>query len=182
MKALKEQVRAEMRRQLADLSSTERERGSIEVRAAVTALEEWKRSATVLLFWPRNDEPQVEPLYEIALAAGKTVALPSYDATTETYVPRQFRIPATDLIRGRFGIVEPAPDCPMIPVSKIDFALVPGLAFDATGTRLGRGLGFYDRLLTDFAGFACGVAFRFQNHPGLPCESHDRPMNRVLYG
>jgi 5-formyltetrahydrofolate cyclo-ligase len=62
----------------------------------------------------------------------------------------------------------------------VDLILVPGLAFDLRGHRLGRGKGYYDQLLRGLGGITCGVAFDQQIVAGIPVEPHDVRVNRVL--
>lgn len=92
------------------------------------------------------------------------------------------RNPSLDLIPGAFGIREPAPTLPEIPVEQIDAFLCPGLAFDARGGRLGRGRGFYDRELAGARPNAekIGVCFSFQIVPDTFAEPHDIHMDEVL--
>ena len=87
------------------------------------------------------------------------------------------------LNRGHFGIMEPDPAShPQVSVEKIDAFLCPGLAFDASGTRLGRGGGFYDRALGKARPDAgrIGVCFSLQMAETLPCESHDIVMESLV--
>jgi 5-formyltetrahydrofolate cyclo-ligase len=89
--------------------------------------------------------------------------------------------PAT-LARGQFGIMEPLPRIhPVVPVEDMDAFLCPGLAFDASGTRLGRGGGFYDRALASARPEAgrVGVCFSIQMAEALPRESHDIAMGHL---
>jgi 5-formyltetrahydrofolate cyclo-ligase len=114
------------------------------------------------------------------LAAGKTVALPAFTPDANRYTASQILDPARDLVVGRFGIREPGPACPVIPLNRLDLVLVPGIAFDARGGRLGRGQGFYDRLLADVRGTKCGVAFAEQLVDVVPMGSLDIRLNCIL--
>jgi len=88
-----------------------------------------------------------------------------------------------DLRPGRYGIREPDADaCPVVGVAAVDAALVPGLAWDRAGHRLGRGGGYYDRLLGHPAwrAFRCGLFFAAQEVPPLPADEWDSPLDAVL--
>jgi 5-formyltetrahydrofolate cyclo-ligase len=67
-----------------------------------------------------------------------------------------------------------------VPLNQLDFLLVPGVAFDRSGRRLGRGKGFYDRLLAGVTGMKCGVAWDEQIVHELPAEPHDIAMDLML--
>src|SRR5690606_18813616 len=84
---------------------------------------------------------------------------------------------------GRFGVRAPSPQARAVPLAEIDLILVPGLAFDTEGNRLGRGAGFYDRFLATREGAAppaCGVCFEAQLVDRIPTEPWDVPMNAVV--
>jgi 5-formyltetrahydrofolate cyclo-ligase len=84
------------------------------------------------------------------------------------------------LVRHPFGMAEPAPDLPVIPSGEVQLALVPGLAFDRLGRRLGYGGGYFDRFLGDFRGASLGVTFQALLLDQLPCEEHDVPVEWVV--
>ena len=90
--------------------------------------------------------------------------------------------PAVDLSAGTLGIREPSPALPEIAVDRIDAFLCPGLAFDARGGRLGRGCGFYDRMLAGVRHEAVkiGVCFAYQIVPDTFQEPHDMRMDAVV--
>ena len=92
--------------------------------------------------------------------------------------------PSRDLLPGAFGIREPSPALPVIDVTAIDAFLCPGLAFDRNGGRLGRGRGFYDRLLAQARPNArkLGIAFSFQLVDDTFPEPHDMRMEKILIG
>ena len=85
-----------------------------------------------------------------------------------------------DLQPGQFGILEPAADCPIYNLKQLDLALVPGLGFALNGVRLGRGQGYYDRLLAGVPGCKCGVAFDGQVAVEIPVEPHDVRVDCIL--
>jgi 5-formyltetrahydrofolate cyclo-ligase len=144
-------------------------------------LEPQLRSARAILFFaPLPDELDVWPLLEKFLAAGKTCALPGFDPASQNYLARQIKNLSADVIAGKFGVREPAPGGVEMPLGKFDLVLVPGVAFDLRGNRLGRGRGFYDRLLAKTSGVKCGVGYDFQLQEKIPAEPHDAPVDFIF--
>lgn len=86
-----------------------------------------------------------------------------------------------DLIEGAMDLLEPDPArTAEVSIAEIDLVLVPGLAFTRSGYRLGYGRGYYDRLLTECAGTAIGLAFDAQLLDVLPTEAHDRAVDLIV--
>jgi 5-formyltetrahydrofolate cyclo-ligase len=162
------------------MTPEEREAESGALRRRLAGLEVWRVARTVMAFASRPDEPDLDPLLCAAIAEGKTVALPRFRPATGLYEAAAVRDWEQDLVRGEFGIREPRAGAEAVPLNQLDLVLVPGLAFDPTGARLGRGKGFYDRLLADVSGHRCGVLFEWQRVEAVPLESHDRLMNSIL--
>ncbi len=174
----KAELRKNIRAALERISPAVRAVESIEL---CDRLEAQLRSAhTILFFASLADELVVWPLLEKFLAAGKICALPFFDSATQTYSARRVRNMASDISIGKFGIREPAANCPEIPPEKFDLILVPGVAFDWNGNRLGRGQGFYDRLLKKIHGLKCGVGYDFQLIRKIPTEPHDAKVNFIV--
>lgn len=142
--------------------------------------EQWREASTVLLYKPLPDEIDVEQLRLEALRCGKHVALPAYDSAHQVYEARLVEDPDRDLRPGRFGILEPAPNCRLAALNQLDLVLVPGVAFSLDGRRLGRGKGYYDRLLASVRGIRCGIAFEQQIVKAIPAEPHDMRMDYLL--
>ena len=140
---------------------------------------------TVLAYWPLPDEVDIRPLIDQLVAEGKTVVLPKVTGD-ETMELRRYTSRA-DLQEGAFHIMEPIGE-PFTDYDKIDVALIPGLAFDAAGHRLGRGKGYYDRFLsTSLLSLAprhlplkIGVCFPFQRVSKVPSEPHDVCMDVLV--
>ena len=127
----------------------------------------------------RSERPALDLLEEF-LAAGKILALPFFDAGKKIYGARQVENLATEIIAGKFGVREPASSCAEVPLNQFDLVLVPGVAFDLSGNRLGRGRGFYDRLLAEASGVKCGVGYDFQLLENIPAEPHDGKVKFIF--
>ena len=140
----------------------------------------WKSARAVLFFAPLPGELDLWPLLLEALAEGKAVALPRFASHSQTYGAARIQDLRGDLHTGRYNVREPAAHCAEIPREQLDLVLVPGLAFDLRGGRLGRGRGFYDRLLAGIRGLKCGVAFDEQIVEEVPTADHDARMDFVL--
>ncbi len=178
--AAKASLRATVRRALRQLSAVER---ATQSRLALTLLKQqavYQKAQSILFFAPLPDEPDLWPLFAEAHRAGKIVTLPRFTAETQLYSACQVQDPVTDLQSGRFNIREPAAHCSNVQLNRLDLVLVPGVAFDLLGRRLGRGKGFYDRLLAGVRSTICGVAFDVQIVREIPVAPHDAGVNCIL--
>lgn len=140
----------------------------------------WQQARAILLFAPMDGETNIWPLLKEALAEGKLVALPRFVPDLGEYEVRQVADLDRDLAPGHFGIREPSPAGPVFDAKRLDLALVPGIGFALDGWRLGRGKGYYDRLLAPVHGMKCGVAFDWQVVASVPVEPHDVRLNCIL--
>ena len=132
---------------------------------------------TILAYYALPDEVDTHALLDELLAAGKTVLLPKV-LDDETMELRRYT-GHRSLCEGAFHIMEPA-GAPFTEVSRIDIALIPGLAFDPQGHRLGRGKGYYDRFLATFRGKTIGICFDFQKVAEVPVDAHDVAVDCVV--
>ena len=176
----KAEVRRRIRTELKSLTPEARARASAELCERLRAQPIWRAAQSILCFVPTRDEPDIWPLIAGALAEGRRVLLPRYSPTTDTYVAAIISETPRDLQPGQFGILEPTPGCPIYNLKQLDLALVPGLGFALNGVRLGRGQGYYDRLLAGVPGCKCGVAFDCQVTVEIPAEAHDVRVDCLL--
>jgi 5-formyltetrahydrofolate cyclo-ligase len=173
-------LRSQLRAILKDQSKAASKTASTEAVERLRGQAVWKRAASVLFYSPIAGEIDLSPLIESAMKSGKAVLLPRYAVEGGTYEIVQINDVKRDCVPGKFGISEPGPDCEAWPLNTLDLTLVPGLGFDLAGRRLGRGKGFYDRLLSRIAGAKCGVALDPQILTEIPAEDHDIRMDFIL--
>lgn len=176
----KSQIRSQIRQALKQLSAEDRATASAKACALLQSQPAWQSAKSILFFAPLSDELDLTPAMRVALSSGKTVLLPRFSPQTDDFRACVVTDPQADLVPGAFGVREPSPACPEFPLNRLDFALVPGVAFGTDGQRLGRGKGYYDRLLGGFKGLKCGVAFDLQIVGGVPVEPHDIRLNCIL--
>lgn len=176
----KARLRREMKRQLGEMAEQERQIGSTRICERLLQLDIWRSARSILFYRPLAREPDIMPLAAAALADRKVIAFPRYDAEQDAYLPHLIVDPDRDLVEGRYGIPEPSSDSKPVAVNQLDLILVPGLCFDRAGHRLGRGKGYYDRLLRAARGTLCGTAFEFQILDALPVEPHDVQLSCIL--
>ena len=124
-------------------------------------------------FWPLAGEIDVRPLLLALAGRGHGLALPMTPRRGEALSFHRWR-PGQALLPGRFGTSHPDWD-PVAP----DLLLVPLLAFDRQGRRLGYGGGYYDRTLDGLAARTIGAAFARQEVPEVPVEAHDRRLDAI---
>lgn len=144
----------------------------------ILGLAEWQAARSLLLFAPLPGEP--DPTGLLAHHAKKSFLFPGISGDSL----RLFRWkPESAWITGPFGVREPDPATwEEADAGEADLALIPGLAFDPSGGRLGRGKGYYDRLLEDrsFRAIRAGVCFEQRILPAIPMEAHDVPMDLII--
>lgn len=180
LRAAKAQLRAEMKARRAELSPEEHAGQAAQAAHVLCALPQWRSARVVCLYASFKHELSTQVLLRRALAEGKALVLPRArpDGTLSLHQ-------VTDLgalASSHLGILEPAPTAPNCPVTDVDLFLVPGLAFDAEGHRLGYGAGFYDRLLSQArpSAITLGYGFAFQVCPEVPTEAHDQRLQAVV--
>ena len=173
-------VRAQVRKALAALPPARRALEEELVTAAVQDMPEWRAARTILLYRSVGTEMTTVGLGNAAWRAGKRVAFPRLvlDGRLELHRVAGW----SDFGPGPHGIPEPSAKAPLVSAAEIDLALIPGVAFDAGGGRLGRGGGHFDRLM-DAGGLrrAWGLALVCQVVARVPREDHDRAVERVIH-
>lgn len=136
---------------------------------------------TILAYYPLPDEVNIIPVIDELVGQGITVLLPQVVSDTEMII-RKYES-KEDLIEGSFGILEPNGEI-FEDYDSIDVALIPGMAFDIKGNRLGRGKGYYDRFLSRVNKKAIpliGIAFPFQIVDFVPSTALDYKVSRLIY-
>lgn len=182
---MKAEVRKSMTRTRVMMPKDQRAAASASICEKVLALPEWQAAQTVALFKPIVGKGEVDTtaLHRAAIEAGKRVAYPVLDGDSPLVEDCSMSFRFVDDLsafsdQGR-GFPEPDRSTPV--VEHLDFVLVPALAFDPTGFRLGYGAGFYDRSLPRFpSSKSVGVAFDFQLLMELPRGAHDVPVHIVV--
>jgi 5-formyltetrahydrofolate cyclo-ligase len=171
----KERLREKSKRVRAAMSLGACQRASELICEHVGGWVRYRESETVLTYMPMRKEVELTPLF--AGRGPKQWAIPRIEAQGRM---RFHLYDPSRLVRHAFGMLEPNPGCPEIPPEEIDLALVPGLAFDSAGWRLGYGGGFYDRFLSGFGGDFAGVTYQDLLLEQVPHDAHDIAMQFVI--
>ena len=137
---------------------------------------------TLLLTFSFGSEWNTSPLFHAALQRGKAVAVPRVNLAQRMLELCAVTDVERDVAPGYRGIREPLPHCNRVDPSNVDWVLVPGVAFDAEGNRLGYGGGFYDRLLPLLPPSTAKVAgaFELQVVDRIPTAAHDLPIDAIV--
>jgi len=140
----------------------------------------WRAASSILLYVSVRGEVDTHGLITDSLIRPVSIALPRVDKNAAKLV--LYRILSwNDLVPGGFGIPEPLDrQCTIISPDMIDCAIIPGVAFDMTGARLGYGKGYYDKLLTELNAPTAGLCFEHQLVGHIPCEPHDRRVHMII--
>ncbi len=146
-------------------------------------MKEFAQAKTILFYASFNGEVETFEMMKRGLKLGKQIALPMIISEDKKIVPALIKDVDSDLETGPYGIKQPKKEG-HAPVSgdQIDLVVVPGLAFDRSGRRLGRGAGYYDRFLAESCAGTptVGLAFDFQVVDALPFEPHDQAVSFVI--
>ncbi len=158
--------------------------------AVFFARPEFDAAKNILSYMSFGTEIDTHPVFDEVLRRGKTLLLPRIrrdvaDQTGTSTLTLHRVTSRAELVAGVWGIAEPAADCPTVQLGDVAFALVPGVAFDSEGNRLGYGKGYYDRLLagrsTDKAANLIGsIAFECQLVEHVPVGTCDQPINLLI--
>jgi 5-formyltetrahydrofolate cyclo-ligase len=179
----KGELRKEVLQARAALSPAEVAAKSALIMERLIQSEAYRQASTLMVYVDFRNEAQTGDIVKRAMAAGKRVAVPVTDIANKRLTPSLLLDYPGDLAPGAWGILEPKPEClrPLAP-EELDLVVVPGVAFDVDGNRLGYGGGFYDRFLPRTRPDAVFIALTFELQvrdvvfPG----PHDVPMHALV--
>ena len=180
--ATKKAIREQIKKLLALQKKRSRDCRSQAILDTLTKDPVYQKARAIMYFFGRNEEVDTVPLIKAALSSKKKVILPRVYQKRCALLPVQILDLKQDLVNGSYGIFEPKfIKNRVYKKEKLDLILVPGLAFDRMGNRLGRGKDYYDKFLRDIPRVACyGLCFHFQLIDSVPVSRIDVKMNRVV--
>mgnify|MGYP000849805463 CR=1 FL=1 len=179
----KRRLRTLMRERLSEVSVEARGRAGEAIAEVLTQSRVWSAFSSLAAFASKLDEVDCRPLVERAQASGRPVGLPrTNDLGSLDFVEVG---PSSPLRPGRFGVLEPGPDALPVQLTGDTLVVVPGLAFDRLGGRLGRGRGYYDRALADLSlrdprPLLIGIGYAFQIVERVPMTPLDVRLDGVV--
>ena len=174
----KRQLRQSIRQQKRAMTEEEILRRSAKLGELFAASEAYQNAKTIYGYLPYNQEVRTGPMLERALREGKRVAVPKVCGEEMQFI---YLDDLTQVAKGYAGIPEPIADGPVAD-DETALVLMPGLAFDPQGHRIGYGGGFYDKFLAAEPNHpTLALCYDFQMLPALETEEHDIPVDYVLW-
>ncbi|MFO0972846.1 MAG: 5-formyltetrahydrofolate cyclo-ligase [Phycisphaerae bacterium] len=171
---MKSELRHRLRARLGAISPEELSRRSTRAAALLFQQPEYQRAGTIMVYLSLPQEVDTTPIVSRAWQDVKRVVAPQVIWESHQMIPIEIHSLENDVSTGAMGLREPIRGEP-IPIQEIELIIVPGLAFDPHGNRLGRGRGFYDRFLgrREFKGISCALAIEEQLVDSIPAGPTD---------
>jgi 5-formyltetrahydrofolate cyclo-ligase len=190
IKEKKREIRREVSERLGALTTDEISKRYEAIESRLFGFANFLESRIIFLYYGRKGEVSSQKILKRCLQSNKIVVLPALDPARHRMKLLKVDNLGKDLIPGPAGIPQPDPTrCKLVPIDRVDIAIVPGIAFDEKGGRVGTGEGYYDRLIPRLPATTRKVALSLEAQilPQVPMESHDRHVdiiiteNRVIY-
>ena len=181
--AAKIQIRADIANTISALSESEIHEKTSAIGNRLFEFANFLESKIALLYVNGNLEVQTKSIIQKSYSYNKIVVLPAFDPVSFKMKLMKVDSSEQELIPGPRGVLEPdASKCKVVPMDRIDIAIIPGLAFDEKGGRIGSGTGYYDRLIPRLAITTRKVALTFEEQlvPQVPMESHDKHVDIII--
>ena len=176
----KNEIRKKLLKQRRRLSPSKKKNHEIQMLSFLQTWEIFNEACIIHIFLPILDEPETRKIIEFSWKSGKQIVVPCVlQNKPELFHSRLNSF--EDLRPGALGVLEPSPERRIaFTPERFDLVIVPGVAFDRLGGRLGYGKGYYDRFLDQTLAFRLALAFDFQLLQTVPTEMHDVPMDGIL--
>ncbi len=175
---MKNELRKQIIEKRKDLLRKEVIEKSNSIKEKLFSLDEFKKARVILFYASYDNEVFTHDMIKECLSVGKTVVVPISNTKNNTLSLSRLNN-WDDLEIGAYGILEPK-EVFEVDLESIDIVIVPGVAFDEKGKRLGHGKGYYDRLLKDFNGLSIGLGFEFQIVENVPVGKYDLPVIIII--
>ncbi len=176
----KQKIRNTILTRLKAQKEENRSRKSRQIKNKLFRTRVFKKAKTVMFYIPFGGEVNTEDMIKAAQKLGKIVVVPVC-VREKMMIPCELKDKGT-LLRGPYGIREPALKEP-VDLKNLDLVLVPGVAFDKKGRRLGRGKGYYDHFLPGISQHtvSIGLAYDFQILPCVPTTKSDINVHKIIF-
>lgn len=179
----KSEIRGHIHQAIQSLSKTEIAEKTSQIEHRLFEFANFLESTISLLYCAHEDEVNTQDIIQRCFEYNKIVVLPAFD--TQNFSMSLLKIDDfdKDLTTGPRGGLEPdAERCKIVPIERIDIAIIPGIALDEKGGRIGSGNGYYDRLIPKLpiTTRKVALAFECQIVPQVPMESHDKYMDIII--
>jgi 5-formyltetrahydrofolate cyclo-ligase len=181
--AVKDEIRKEIAKTLGGISEKKRGEKVQSIESRLFEFANFLEARIALLYVAGANEIPTENILRRAYAYQKVVVLPQFDRERGTVTLCKVDSLEKDLVPGARGVLEPNPArCKPVPIQRIDIAIIPGLAFDEKGSRIGTGQGFYDRFIPELPATTRKVALAFEEQviPQAPTEPHDKHVDIII--
>lgn len=164
-----------------NLSAEEKNKKDSEIRERLFDIRKFKGSENFFIYISTEKEVDTHPIINELLKRGKNVFVPHIQKEKRVMVPVQIRDYPEELEKGPFGIMQPKKGSSnSVQPGKIDISIVPGVAFDESGNRVGHGFGYYDRFLRDLDSKTIALAYEFQVVEDIKCDPWDVPVDIII--
>lgn len=183
IQASKDQIRNDTAAAIAALSKSDKTAKIKAIEKRLFEFANFLESRIVLLYVGGENEIPTGDILERSHQFGKIVVLPAFEPQSRKMTLMKVDNLKKDLTAGPRGVAEPDPKrCKRVPIEKIDIAIIPGIAFDEKGARIGSGRGYYDRLIPDLAVTTRKVALALEEQmvPQVPMEAHDKFVDIIV--
>jgi 5-formyltetrahydrofolate cyclo-ligase len=179
----KQEIRDEIASQIAALKPDVVDQKTKAIEDRLFEFANYLESRIALLYTPAVNEVATLEIIKRSFAYGKIIVLPAFDSETRQMTLMKVDVPEKDLVEGPRGNLEPHPErCKVVPIDCLDIAIIPGIALDEKGGRIGSGQGYYDRLIPNLpiTTRKVGLVFEDQIVPLVPQESHDKHVDIIV--
>jgi 5-formyltetrahydrofolate cyclo-ligase len=183
IKAAKEQIRKDIAKVLGELTEKQRLERTREIETRLFEFANFLEARIVLLYVSGENEVRTQNILKRSYRYNKIVVLPAFDNESRKVATLKVDQPEKDLQPGPRGVAQPNPvRCKPVPLQKIDIAIIPGLAFDEKGARIGSGQGYYDRFIPELPATTRKVALAFEEQiiPQIVTEAHDKYVDIII--
>ncbi|MDP8215931.1 MAG: 5-formyltetrahydrofolate cyclo-ligase [Candidatus Kaelpia imicola] len=178
----KDKIREEMFSKLKSMDKEEKERRNLGIRERLFLNPKFQKANIIMSYVSKSYEVDTWMIIEKSLEMGKKIAVP-YVLKGDRLILPSLVLDCKELTEGPYGVYQPHHDnIRRVDLSRLDLLLIPGIAFDRAGNRLGHGKGYYDRFLkkTPYT-YSLGLSYEFQVIDCLPISEFDRPVSSLIY-
>jgi len=178
---MKKDIRSTILKKRSSMPRSEVQKKSKLIKEQIFQMQEFREAKTILFYVSYDNEVDTHEMIKESLGMKKQVVVPKTDMNNRTIICSSLT-KWDDLLSGAYNILEPRRECVNeVSPESIDLMIIPGVAFDCQGNRIGHGMGYYDRLLQKKMITHCvGLAFELQIVESIPSEKHDVKVEKIV--